>query len=131
MKYKKTISGWNKILSSKFSFLILGLFLVGIVYSIYNELKQQKVINSEINNLVKQTQELENKNFQLAKNLKYFQKATFIEREAREKLNMARPGEHAVVIVDSKENNMNTKLNQGMANKKNYQLWFEYFLGVK
>jgi len=131
MHYKKTISGWDKILTSKLTLVILGVLLLVIGYSILNELKQQKVIQDEISSLSSEIKELENKNLELAQNLKHYQNPAFIEREAREKLNMAQPGEHAVIITGL---NNNGKLKTGLDNqtdKKNYQLWFEYFLKAK
>ncbi len=129
MTYKKITRNHFKILTSKLSFFILLVFLMIIVYSIIKESKQQKIIRNEISSLQVEIKELENKNLKLVHNLKYYQSPNFIEREARNRLNMAKTGEHAVLVSRNINNSLTTAKNKKTL--KNWQLWIKYFLKVK
>lgn len=112
--------------SAKALFWILFLVLILTAFAIYKQLNRQKnidfsnqKINSETANLAAQNKELE----QL---IAYFNSSEFIEKEAREKLNMAKPGEKTLVITKEE----NTSLNNTMQNQSSTLIkWWQYFFG--
>jgi len=62
--------------------------------------------------------------------IKYLRSDEYVEREAREKLGMQKQGEQ-LVIVPENMNNLSVAGDQDMNNKKNWQLWLEYFFGSR
>ncbi len=68
---------------------------------------------------------LEDQSLKLVRRLKYLQSDEFVEYEAREKLNMAKEGEHVVLITRKEADNLASKDTE--KNLKNWQLWIKYF----
>lgn len=77
-------------------FLLLGLFY-GLSKQIYSSLQSGKRLDAEIEDL----SNLQAKNSELKKKLDSVKRLTFIEKQARDKLNLSRPGETIVIIPES------------------------------
>jgi hypothetical protein len=56
----------------------------------------------------------------------YFSTPEFLDKEAREKLNMAKPGEN-IIIIPKDDNALQITSPSDVNNKKNYALWWNYF----
>ena len=78
-----------------------------------------------------QTQQAQNYHDHLAQQANHYQDASVIEKEAREQLGYVRPGEHAVVIVGSKETpTQETAPAKKSAPPQNFwQAWWNIFFG--
>lgn len=91
---------------------------------------QRMVINSRLKNLENKIAETEKSNSDLARLLNYFKSRSFLEREAKLKLNVRRPDENVVVIYeDEKENNLkdkNIKGFSGLEGLTNFEKWLRY-----
>lgn len=107
--------------------LLIVLGLVG--RSVYREYRSQLNIRQEVKGLQTQYTKLEDQSLELVRQLKYLQSQEFVEREAREKLNMAKKGEHVVLVTRGE----GKSLSGGNKNQplKNWQLWIKYFFGDK
>ncbi|HEU0003885.1 MAG TPA: septum formation initiator family protein [Ktedonobacteraceae bacterium] len=78
-----------------------------------------------------QTQQAQGYHDHLAQQANHYQDASVIEKEAREQLGYVRPGEHAVVIVGSKETpTQETAPAKKSAPPQNFwQAWWNIFFG--
>ena len=102
-KLKKRKRRFTNILISIF----LAIFLIGFLYilvsSNFKLRKRRAEIIKRIESIQKEIQRLEKEN--QAFQAKIFQKDTpeFLEKEARERFNLKKPGEEVVVIVEPEE----------------------------
>ena len=128
---RRRLSSNKKFLSRPSVFLILFIILGLIIISIFNHLKQQKVVDKENSKLEKKIVDLKQQNKEFEDLIKYFSESEYIEKEAREKLNLAKLGEKVVVFPkDSFASDV--KNNQQDENNKNEFLplkWWNYFFG--
>jgi len=129
MKYERYSFSHN-LLSSRILLLTLFLLLVFIGMAIVKEKKSQKIVKENINSLESEITELDGKSLELTQMIKYLRSDEYVEREAREKLGMQKQGEQ-LVIVPENMNNLSVAGDQDMNNKKNWQLWLEYFFGSR
>lgn len=114
-----------KIFHSKL-FLAAMLILLAAVFGL--ELKQwreRQVINREIEHLVAEQQDLEQKNLDLEQSLQYFSSDPYREKLAREQLGLRKDGEIVVNFPRLPENSP-VDNNQQLA-PGNPQKWWEYF----
>lgn len=82
-----------------FSFLLL----IFATAATLNEMRRRHSINTEIKNLREEIAQLEQQNYELSKLLSYMKTESFIERESKEKLGFAKPGEKVVVVPGAAE----------------------------
>lgn len=130
----------KKIFSSK-AFLFAVIFvLIFFIISVGRESYHKHQLTKEINNLKLEIERLDGNNQQLANLMDYFKEESFLEKEARLKLNLKKPGEKVVIISDyfdsvnpndSINNDIKTggELSQNTTSEKsaNYWKWWEYF----
>lgn len=83
-----------------FIVIVIAIFFVSV--SIVNVFKKRKDVESEIAKTKKENISLIEKKNELANLLDYFQDKSFIEKEARRRLNLQKPGEKEVIVVDNK-----------------------------
>ncbi|MFH1611884.1 MAG: septum formation initiator family protein [bacterium] len=132
---KKTI---RKILGSK-TFLVLILFaLIGIVLSVGRESYNKYQLTKEINKLKGDIEKIEGRNSQLADLMDYFSEDSFLEKEAKVKLNLQKPGEKVVIFSDVYSDDVTDSVNsqEAIDNSDNQDnndrlancwKWWEYF----
>ena len=126
----------KKILCSKFcifllllAFIWLGLSLSKIVYKRYQ-------LNEEIENLKTEIEKMDKKEQELTKFISYLDSSTYLEREAREKLNLKKEGENVLMVSESElENESSSVVSQqaSIGNNKseiiesNLIKWWKFF----
>lgn len=110
--------------------------LGGIVFSLSKEVYRKHQISGQINKLKSEVEELEKNNKGLTDIIQYFESDDYVEKEARKKLNLAKPGENVVVITGekdkTKENLEPAKKDNSAANQKeisNPLKWWKYLFG--
>lgn len=103
-KYYKKGRSWQKIIF--YSFLaILSLAIVGYLTFLNLKMnKKRQLLLSQISALEKEIQILEQKNRKLKDDISKIESESFLEKEARERLGLKKPGEEVVVVLPSKEN---------------------------
>lgn len=128
-KYNDHLPLVRRIWGSKFIILIFFILLILVGLAIYREKSGQKRAVKSVSALEEEISKLESKNTELSELINYLKSDDFVEKEAREKLNMQRPGEQVVLI--SKNETERTEINgvSDVQEKKNWQLWLEYFFG--
>jgi len=101
-KKKFKAKNLNKVLSLLFSlFLIVGIvYLIGKNFEMF---QKRMVLERKVQELRKEVKELEKQKVSLQSMIQETQKGSFIEKEARDKLNLQKKGEKAVVIEGLEE----------------------------
>lgn len=85
---KKALVGWGVLLLSL-------LLTISLVRSLYENWRKGDVVRERRNQL----ERLEQENLRLKQNLEFARTPEFVEREARDKLGLAKPGEVVVILT--------------------------------
>lgn len=103
-KYKqKKKSSWQDIF---FAVLMGSLILTVIVFLVVSNFrisKKRALLNSQVNQLKEDIRVTQEKKQELEAQLYQSSQEEYLEKEAREKLNLQKPGEEVVVILPSEE----------------------------
>jgi cell division protein FtsB len=87
---------------------------------------QKRQVDSEISRLTEQSTRLTQDNSQLSELIKYLDTPEYKEQEAREKLNLKKPGEEVVVLPQDTDAGQVASA-QAAHNESNPKKWFNYF----
>lgn len=116
-----------KILKNKAAqglIIIVGILLI---VSLVRNIRRLLRASGEIKLTEKKVQELEKENQQLAEKKKYYQSPEFIEEQARDKLNMARPGETIVILPPNVEEILGKTRKESLPELPNWKRWWKLF----
>jgi len=91
---------WRRLIEFRLLFVVNAVILVAIGFSFGREWVRNREIQGEIAGLQEQAAALQARNLQIADLNTAFRTESFIEREARLKLGLKKPGETVVVIQD-------------------------------
>jgi cell division protein FtsB len=91
------------LFSSSFFSIILILVLILIWFGFFKVYFQKKEIAKEIFALEEEIKKLEGERSNLLKTLEYLKSDFYKEKEAREKLEMQKPGEKVIIILPEEE----------------------------
>ncbi|MFA6919220.1 MAG: septum formation initiator family protein [Patescibacteria group bacterium] len=129
----------NSFFKSKIILSISIVVLVFFIFGLVREILSRREINNQVNNLEKQITELQSQNGQISEMIDNWQDGTRLEKEARLRLGLQKPGEKAIIIskpesqvdkvsqaVDSNDNQTNLAI---INNKPvdNPTKWIRYF----
>lgn len=132
----------KKIFGSKIFLFAAVLLLISLVINLGRESYRERQLTKEVNNLKLEIERLEGSNLQLANLMDYFKEESFLEKEARLKLNLKKPGEKVVILSDyfNTSSNLEAIANGNNTEEKktilgkvekentaNYWKWWEYF----
>ncbi len=118
----------KEFLNSKFATVVLAASLILIMTMAAKILVQKRMVDGEVAKLEKQMEKIKSDNEQLGSLIQYLNTPEYKERQAREKLNLAREGEHVVVLPQGEV--AATSHEQTDTRPSNYKLWFNYFFHV-
>lgn len=113
--------------------LVLGL-LLGM--AVYREIRKKEAVQKEIRALQEEAAKISRENSDITERIAYLESRDYKEREAKEKLNLQKPGETVVVITPgpSKEeivenSNREKRILEiaGIQEKSNPEKWWDYF----
>lgn len=120
----------GSFLQSKFFVLLALAVIFFFAVSIVKLAPSRTVISGRLKNLESKIAETEKTNADLARLLDYFKSHSYLEREAKLKLNVRWPDENVVFIYeDEKENNMkdeDAKGFFGLEGLTNFEKWWRY-----
>lgn len=127
MKYQKIgrQSLWRGIWESSVFTMALVLVLIFSLVKMIREIKVRYDINQEIADLKVQRAKLEGQKADLENLLSYLQTDTYIEKEARLKLNLGKPGEKQINLSDNGP--VERAVTNQDNNASNMRKWFDYF----
>lgn len=129
-------------MSSRTALVVQMLILAFLVFSFGREFARDYSIQQEITDLEAERAALESENAEIAAFMNSVQTETYIEREARLKLGLAKPGEK-VVVLPSPETNKEAVFSDGsisdfsaqeslldLSSIANPKKWWYYFFDV-
>jgi len=124
----------KRILSSKVFLFLAVLALIALAVNLGRESYRKYQLGKEIQALKTEMERLEGRNSQLAEMIEYFKDESYLEKEARLKLNLKKPGEKVVIYSTRADDSIAGQAaalaapEVGSAGKTdNYWLWWEYF----
>ena len=120
----------KSVFSSKPIIILELLALIFFGFKIGKEILERKAIEKEVARLEAEIGKLENNKDDLGALLEYAKTDSFVEKEAREKLNLAKQGEEVVVIPDvddPAQAEPDAQSESASLGKSYVRLWGEYF----
>ena len=116
----------RNLLQSKVLFAVLLVIVTFTAFRLSAELHRRVSIDSQIAQIQKQTADLQVQRDSLSQTISKLSSDQFIEAEAREKLNLVKPGERIVVVTTngrgtSAQNDKNNRATE----------WWNYFFEAK
>jgi cell division protein FtsB len=121
-----------KILYSKSFIFFLLIVLVLAIIAFGRESYRNFGINQEIKDLERKIKQLKASNEELIGLEEYFQSEEFLEKQARLKLNLTKPGEKVIIIKQIEEDLKGLGQKETIAKEiSNIQKWWEYFFDRK
>lgn len=118
-----------QLLKSKTATLLLVLVLGAVAFITFQLYMQKRQVDSEIARLREQSDNLSKDNGQLSELIKYLDTPEYKEREAREKLNLKKPGEEVVVLPEGSDQGQVASAQT--ETKSNPEKWFSYFFNTQ
>lgn len=121
--------------------IFIALLIVVLLISVYavNIFDKKREVEAEIARLKNENISLSEKKIELGNLLDYFQDESFVEKEARRRLNLQKSGEKAVIVVDKREK-MDISANATQSSEKsknnsggliNPQKWLNFIFKFK
>jgi len=109
--------------------LLMSIIFLVVVGAYTRSFYQDYQVKREIDNLKKETAQMEVKKMESLELLNYLKSDEFAEKKARLEMNMIKPGEQAVVIknLETIEKNRQVENNMIKSNLPNYKKWWDYF----
>lgn len=103
-KFKKTKrESWQSLFFSIFLGLALFLIIGFLIVANWRINQRRSELNAQLEVLKKELQILEEEKARLQTQISQFPQESYLEREARERFNLKKPGEEVVVILPSEE----------------------------
>ncbi|MFH1460862.1 MAG: septum formation initiator family protein, partial [Patescibacteria group bacterium] len=113
------------------------MILIVLAVSAGRESYRKYQLTQEIDSLKSEIEKIEGNNQQLANLMDYLKQESYLEKEARLKLNLKKPGEKVVIFSDQPDEQLentdsqtspeNTLQEQTKEKTANYWKWWEYF----
>lgn len=122
----------KKLLYSKSFIFFLLIILILVAVALGRESYRNFRVNQNIKDLENTIEELKANNEELIGLQEYFQSEEFLEKQARLKLNLTKPGEKVIIIKQIEGDLEEIVQQQGIAKEfSNVQKWWEYFFENK
>jgi len=113
-------------MSKKLFFILLFGFLAFIAVGLINQIYQSITAASRLDLEIEELSQLQSRNSYLKSELERVNSLQFIEYQARDKLNLAKPGETVVIISEDEIKRILTQNQPPVeVNKPNWQKWLE------
>lgn len=112
-----------KVLSSGLIIILLAIVLVGLGALEFNQWQKRRHIQQEIDHIVKQQQDYQQKNQDLATSLDLLNSQDYKEKIAREQLNLKKDGEIVVNFTQAGQ----PEAQQTAVVESNPKKWWNYF----
>ena len=111
-------------------FLITAVFvLIYLLVILSRVVWQNYQVNLQVVLLENQVQTLKESNDELKAKILYYQTPSYLEKEARSKLGLQKPGEEVVIVPSAKPKQTTAPQKETQKNQPNWQTWWEFFFG--
>ncbi len=127
----------KKLLSSKVFLFCISFILIALAISVGRESYRKAQLTKEIDRLELEIERLEGKKYQLSDLLESFKEDSYLEKEARLKLNLKKPGEKVVILPQAREEDSLVSTEKeadfeagelpSAKEESNWWKWWEYF----
>ena len=124
---------FKKILSSRVFLFVVTLALIAVAVNLGRESYRKYQLTQEIDRLKIEIERLEGKNDQLANLMEYLKEEPYLEKEARLKLNLKKPGEKVIILSDQEQKEQEEVVNdvpEATKEDGNHWKWWEYFFSL-
>jgi len=92
---------FRKLFSSKIFLVFVGVLLIWLGVSVGQESYRKYQLAKQINDLKLEMKKLQDTNQQLANLIEFYNQQSYLEKEARLKLNLVQPGEKVIIVPES------------------------------
>ena len=116
----------EKLLKSRFVTILLVVVFAGVVVITAKLFAQKLEVSREIKKLESQAARLQSENKELSELMKYLNTPEYKEKQAREKLHLAKEGEQVIVLPDSVDG---PGLVAAAVVESNPKKWVKYLFG--
>jgi cell division protein FtsB len=116
------------ILQHKWVQILIILVGIGLIVSLSRDILRLLRSADELKLAAQKVEELQKESESLAQKKGYYQSESFIEEEARNKLNMAKEGETVVILPPNLKEVIGRKENQLTKPLPNWHQWLNLFL---
>ncbi len=116
------------ILQHKWVQILIILVGIGLIVSLSRDILRLLRSADELKLAAQKVEELQKESESLAQKKGYYQSESFIEEEARNKLNMAKEGETVVILPPNLKEVIGRKENQLTKPLSNWYQWLNLFL---
>ena len=117
-----------KILQHKWVQILIILVGIGLIVSLSRDILRLLRSADELKLAAQKVEELQKESESLAQKKEYYQSESFIEEEARNKLNMVKVGETIVILPPNLKEVIGRKENQLTKPLSNWYQWLNLFL---
>ena len=117
---------WNTFLNSRWATAALSIVLVFVMIITARILVQKSIVDKEIAKLQTQMERIKKDNEQLSSLMQYLKTPAYQEQQAREKLNLSKPGEYVVALPQGNTSGITTD-QVPMQTTSNFKQWVNYF----
>lgn len=126
----------KRLLSSKILLIVSLFILIFFSTNLIKEIINRRDLKGEVSSLQEEINRLESRNQDLSQLIGYFESLDFVEKEARTKLNLRKPGEQIIIVNEDNEleitndNPVETITNftaDQIAISTNQERWWNYF----
>ncbi|HMB26270.1 MAG TPA: septum formation initiator family protein [Patescibacteria group bacterium] len=136
---KKTKQKKTKDFFSFLTVIILVLVLFTVLLGVVREYKKRVKLDKEIASLQQELEETRQKEQRFLQSIEMYETEFFLEREARKKFNLKKPGEQVAVIKVDEYYNVDDLKRKGEEQKKgtrsfvmnNLRDWWKYYFSVE
>lgn len=121
---------YRKILKSKLTFLVLIPIILALLFSISQRIYYQYQARTEFNELIGQVEILKKQKSDLESLIGYYNDKDNLEKEARIRLNVKKPGENVVIVLPRATSTGGSGKLSSVSEMKvlpNWQQWWYYF----
>jgi cell division protein FtsB len=116
------------ILKHKWVQILIIMVGIGLIVSLSRDILRLLRAADELKLAAQKVEELQKEGESLTQKKNYYQSETFIEEEARNKLNMAREGETVVILPPNLKEVLGEKENPSAKPLPNWHQWLNLFL---
>lgn len=116
------------ILKHKWVQILIIIVGIGLIVNLSRDILRLLRAADELKLAAQRVEELQKEGESLTQKKNYYQSETFIEEEARNKLNMAREGETVVILPPNLKEVLGEKENQAAKPLPNWRQWLNLFL---
>ncbi len=118
---------WRRLFTKKALLVLAALAVFAVGSGLIQLVIRRRSVDADIARLEAEARELEGKNGEMTTLIQRFQTTAFLEREARLKLNMQKPGEE-VIVIERNDTATPTALTAVVgAQTPNWKRWWWYF----